>query len=384
MKKHHRIFWFRLFIVLVLVSLASGLGYRFYQEHQRRKNISGAQQVPLVPVETETVKLASRDVVGSFRGVLKPIRETTVSAKVGGTIAEVPFLEGEHVKKDDLVVVIDDEILKITLNEAKARYQKAILLHEDAKRDLKRKKALSEDKIISEEDYIKAEVNAQIAYNEMKTLEADMDRKTKDLEYAIVKAPFDGIISEINVDNGETVFQATKLFSIMDVSSLKIHFYATDIEIPAFHIGLPLTFSVDAYPDKYFVSKVVSIDPGADDDYLNFKITSLYVNDDRNNTLLPGMVVRVQARLGRIENVFFVPADVVFQSQSGAFLFVIDGDVAQQVYVTVDRQIKDESVITSGLQNGDAVVVTGYASLQNGSRVRLINQFDNDSKLLGN
>ena len=381
MKKHHRIFWFRLFIIITLVSLGSGLGYRVYQEAQRKKNISAVQAIPPVPVEVEKAQYNSRDIVGSFRGVLKPIREATVSAKVGGTIKEVHFMEGEHVKKDDVVVVIDDEILKITLDEADARYQKAVLLYEDAQRDLRRKKTLSQDKIISEEDYLKAEVNAQIAYNEMKTLEADKARKTKDLEYAVVKVPFDGIISQVNVDQGETVFQATKLFSIIDISSLKIHFYATDIEIPAFHIGLPLTFSVDAYPNTFFVSKVVSIDPGSDDDYLNFRITSLYVNDDPANILLPGMVVRIQARLGRIENAFFIPADVVFQSQSGAFVFVLDGTVARQVYVTVDRQIKDELVVTSGLTEGDQVVVTGYASLQNGSTVRCISNADNDSQI---
>jgi membrane fusion protein (multidrug efflux system) len=363
---------------MVIATLGGALGYRYYQTAERRKNMVDVQIIPPVPVETAAVRRESRYIVGSFRGVIKPVRETTVSAKVGGTIGKVYFFEGDRVKKDEIVAVIEDEILKIALDEANARYNKSVLFYEDAKRDLKRKEELSKDKIISEEDFLKAELNAQIAFNEMKTLEADKERKIKDLEYAVVKAPFDGIISRIDIDEGETVFQATKLFSIMDISRLKIHFYVTDIEIPAFHIGLPLTFTVDAYPDKQFVSKVGSIDPGSDEDYLNFRITSIYVND--NAMLLPGMVIRIQARLGRIEDAFFVPADVVFQSVEGAFLFVVEDNIARQRYIALDRQIEDELVVTSGLQEGDAVIVTGYTTLQNGSSVLVVNISDNDSR----
>lgn len=372
MRKKRRILWFRFFLFVVLIGIGGGLLYRYYEVMQRKKGAVMVQEIPPVPVEVREARRTSQDIIGEFRGVLKPIRETTVSARVGGMIDKVFFMEGDHVKKDETIVVIDDEILSISLDEAKARYQKAVILYEDAQRDLKRKKELSKEKIISEEDYIKAEVNAQIAFNEMKTLEAEMERRSKDVEYATVTAPFDGIISRINVDEGETVFQATTLFSILDVSRLKIHFYVTDIEIPAFRVGLPLTFTVDAYPDENFMSKVVSIDPGSDEDYLNFRITSLYDNDDPETLLLPGMVVRIQARLGRIEDQFFMPADVVFLSEEGSFLFVIDDSTAHKVFVAVDRQIGNEIAVTSGLQEGDRVVVTGHSSLQNGTKVRLV------------
>ena len=88
------------------------------------------------------------------------------------------------------------------------------------------------------------------------------------------------------------------------------------------------------------------------------------------------MVVRIQAKLGEIKDSFFVPIDIVFQTEEGAFVFIVKDNKAEMVYVSLDRQLKDEIVITSGLQPADQVVITGYSSLQNGSEVKIINKFD--------
>ena len=376
MKKRRRILFFRLFVLIVSISIISILAFRYWQVYKRKTTEKTSQKVPPIPVEVLKIQKENKDIIDSFRGALKPIRESMVSARVGGTIKNVFFMEGDHVKKDDILVIIDDELLQISVDEANARYEKAEFVYKDALRDLSRQEKLAKDNIVSEEDLLDAELNSQIAFNEMRSLEADMLRKKKNLEYATVTAPFDGIVSELNVDEGETVFQATPLFSILDISKLKIHFFASDIEIPAFRIGLPLSFTVDAYPGETFISKIVSIDPGADDIYLNFKITSLYNNHDSKIELLPGMVVRIQAKIGEIKNVFFVPADIVFQTEEGAFVFIAQDNKAELVYVSLDRQIKDEIVITSGLNPADKVVVTGYSSLQNGSELKIINEFE--------
>ncbi|MCD6460204.1 efflux RND transporter periplasmic adaptor subunit [bacterium] len=376
MKKKKRILFFRLFVSIISISIISVLALRYWQVYKRKTTQKAVQQVPPVPVEVLEIQKQSKDIIDSFRGVLKPIRESAVSARVGGTIKKVFFMEGDHVKKDDTLLIIDDELLRIDVDEAAARYQKAVLVHKDALRNLSRQQKLAKDNIVSEEELADAELKAQIANNEMNSFEADMARKKKKLEYATVKAPFDGIISQLSVDDGETVFPATPLLSILDILKLKIQFFVTDIEIPAFKIGLPLSFTVDAYPNENFISKIVSIDPGADEVYLNFKITSLYNNYANEKKLLPGMVVRIQAKLGEIKDSFFVPIDIVFQTEEGAFVFIVKDNKAEMVYVSLDRQLKDEIVITSGLQPADQVVITGYSSLQNGSEVKIINKFD--------
>ena len=375
MKKKKRILFFRLFFTVVSIAIISALAFRYWQAYKRKTTQKSIQKIPPIPVEVLDTQKQNKDIIDSFRGVLKPIRESIVSAQVGGTIEKVFFIEGDHVKKDDIVLIIDDELLQIAVDEATARYEKATLVHKDALRDLARQQKLAQDNIVSQEDLLDAELDAQIAFSEMRSLEADMLRKKKNLDYATVKAPFDGIISRLNVDEGETVFQATSLFYILDISKLKIHFFSSDIEIPAFKVGMPLSFTVDAYPGESFISKIVSIDPGADEVYLNFKITSLYDNYANGRKLMPGMIVRIQAKIGEIQDSFFVPADIVFQTEEGAFIFIVKDNKSEMVYVSLDRQIKDEFVITSGLEPSDKVVVTGYSSLQNGADVKVINEF---------
>lgn len=386
MEKAKKIFWFRVFILTVLPLLMISLGYRYWESYKRKTTHKIVKDVLPVPVEVISVKKASREIVGVFRGILKPARDTLVSAKVSGTMEKLYVVdEGEHVKKNQTIMLIDDELLVIALDEASARYEKAKVIYDDAKRDLKQKEKLRKDNIVSQDDLIRAQVNLKITLNEKKTLEADMRRKQKNLNDATVKVPFDGIISELLVDEGETVFTATPLFKVMDVSELKIHFFTTDIELPSFKIGLPLSFTVDAYPGREFISKVVSIDPEADKDYLNFDIVARYDNTETENYLHPGMVVRISAKLGMIDEAFFVPADVVFRSEEGDFLFVLKGKRAELVYVTIQQQIKDEIAVSSGLKEGDQVVVTGYSTLQNGSRVELVqfNKKINDNSETG-
>ncbi len=373
MEKAKKIFWFRLFILTVLPLLMISLGYRYWESYKRKAMHEIVKDALPIPVEVISAKKASRDIVGVFRGILKPARDTLVSAKVSGTMEKLYVVdEGEHVKKNQNIMLIDDELLVIALDEASARYEKAKVIYDDAKRDLKQKEKLRHDNIVSQDDLIRAQVNLKITLNEKKTLEADMRRKQRNLNDATVKAPFDGVISALLVDEGETVFTASPLFKIMDVSELKIHFFTTDIELPSFKIGLPLSFTVDAYPNKRFISKIISINPEADKEYLNFDIVARYDNTGLENYLHPGMIVRISAKLGIVDEAFFVPADVVFRSEEGDFLFVVNDNRAELVYVTIQQQIKDEIAILSGLKEGDQVIVTGYSSLQNGSRIELV------------
>ncbi|RJP59918.1 MAG: efflux RND transporter periplasmic adaptor subunit [Candidatus Auribacter fodinae] len=378
MKRNKKKFLLILFILFVSISLVSMLAIRFKQEMHRKMLSGNIKELPPVPVEIMQVSLQKRDIIGTFRGVIKPYKDATVSAKVSGTIQTINFIEGDRVKQGDIVTVIEDELLQISREEAFARYEKARVLHEDAVSDFERQQKLRKENIISEDDLLQAEVNVKIAFNEMKTLEADMKRKQKNVDDATVKAPFEGVISKIYIDEGETVFQATQLFEIIDISRLKIHFYITDVELPAFFIGLPVSFVVDAYPDKEFISSIVSIDPGSDDDYLNFRVISLYNNTEQGVMLLPGMVIRIYAKLGEVNNMYFVPSDVVLKSEEGYHVFVLKDDKARLTYVHVSQQVRDETAISSGLSEGDKVIVTGYSSLQNGSSVIVV---DNESSL---
>lgn len=348
-----------------------------YQKRMAMKNAHIIQEAPPVPVEVMSIIRQTRNVVGEFRGIIKPVKDAAISSKVLGTITSIEIIEGQEVKKNDIVMRIDDELLGYSLDMAKANYEKSKVMYEDAVRNEKKQKRLSENNIISEDDLIKAEVEVKKTYNEMLILEADMKSKQRNFNDTVITAPFDGIVAELYVEEGETVFQQAQLFALLDIYILEVVFFCSDVELPSFKIGLPLSFTVDAYPGQQFESSIVSIDPRTDDEYLNFRIISHYVNNNPAVKLFPGMIARISTRLGEIQNTIFVPVDIVMKSENGAYLFIVKDGVAHQTYVTVGKQIKDEYIITSGIEEGDRVLVTGYRTVKNGSKITVVKSSGN-------
>ena len=220
-----------------------------------------------------TVELASVDVakvaprnVGSevrISGSLTPIRRTSLTARVAGTIVELPVQIGDIVRKGDLLVRFDTEGLNSALTARSAEVEAINAQLELAKNVLQRNISLQDRGASSEA--VRLEANAQVLnlkaqLRSKQALVADAMRALNDAE---VHAEFDGVIEARPVEQGQTVPVNGELLTVVDPKRMEVDAGVPTSRIPRVRIGQPVELSVEGFQDRKFTGEVTRIAPTA-------------------------------------------------------------------------------------------------------------------------
>lgn len=328
---------------------------------QRRVETAESTQAPVRPVLV--AKVISKDVPVYLDeiGTCAAYETVQVQAQVSGKILARHFQDGADVKKGDLLFTIDPAPYQAAVDQAKAQ---AALDQVTAKRqaDLRAKG------VNAPQDYDIAVANAQKS-------QAAAEAAQVNLDYCYIKSPINGRVGLRNVDIGNVVGPASApLVTIMGLDPIYTDFTVaeTDLALVRKYLG-GANVKVQTYsPDEkiparmgelYFIDNAVQ--PGAG----TVKARAVTANPDR--ALWPSEFVRVRFILDTIKGARLVPSQAVQISQSGPFVFVLKADntVDLRRVKPGQRQDGDLSVIESGVQPDETVVVTGQLALAPGTKV---------------
>jgi RND family efflux transporter MFP subunit len=304
----------------------------------------------------------------SFPAIVDAIRKAEISFRVSGKLNSIKVKEGDQVKKDQLLATLDPTDFKITLKDREASYQ-------TAKANYERAKELVDKGAISRVDHD----NIRAKYH---SAEAALKEARQNLEYTRLKANFDGYIAKRHVENFEEVKASQSIFSLEDVSSLKLI-----IDVPEnLMIQLKrkpggeqrkLSAHFDRIPDKVFDLKVLEAATKADADSNTFKVT-LTMPKDPDYNILPGMTATVTAELFPEEsasnNSFVIPSDaVVANNDKQPVVWVVDEKTMTVHPQTVTTGLlANDTIQVTGLKPGERVVTAGAAFLRDGMKVTLL------------
>ena len=342
-----------LFVVLAAFAVARTL--------QRGVQSAKATQPPVRPVLV--AKVISKDVPLYLDeiGTCAAYETVQVQAQVVGKIMQRHFQDGAEVKKGDLLFTIDPAPYQAALDQAKA--QSAL-----DQVTLKRQADLRSRNVIAPQDYDTAVANAQKSQAAAEAAQVNVD-------YCYIKSPINGRIGLRNVDIGNLVGPATgSLVAIQGLDPIYTDFTVaeTDLALVRRYLGGPNvkveTWSPDGKipprtGDLYFIDNAVQ--PGSG----TVKVRAVTPNPDR--ALWPSEFVRVRFILDNIKDARLVPSQAVQISQSGPFVFVLrpDNTVDLRPVKPGQPQDGDLSVIVSGVEPGETVVVTGQLALAPGAKV---------------
>lgn len=255
--------------LFLLLSLAGG-GYYLYSsgiaEELRQKFQPGAK-----PTTVRTMIVRRGDLVRtvSTPGQVEPKTKVEISAQVSARIIALPFREGQDVASGDVVVRLDGRDLAALLDSAKAmlrseeaRLEGARAAYTNAQTELGRRRELFSSKDISRADLDQAEVEFRRAESSLRVAEHAIDiaranilRAEKDLENTIIRAPFDGVITKLNAEVGETVVVGTLnnpgsvIMEIADLSVMLLKARVDEANIAPVRLGQRARVYVNAYPD---------------------------------------------------------------------------------------------------------------------------------------
>jgi membrane fusion protein, multidrug efflux system len=343
---------------IVFALLVIFFGWRAYVQN---KKTAKANQPPVRPVLV--AKVATKDVPIYLDeiGTCAAYETVQIQAQVNGIITSRNFQDGADVKKGDLLFTIDPRPYQAALDQAKAQ---AVL----DQITLKRQQELRARNVVSPQDLDTAQANAHKS-------EAGAEAAQVNLDYCFIKSPINGRVGLRNVDVGNLVAPGSApLVTIQGLDPIYTDFTVaeTDLGFVRKYLGGPNikveTRAADGsvpprIGDLYFIDNAVQPGSGT--------VKARAVTPNPDHALWPMQFVRVRFILDQLPEAKLVPSQAVQISQSGPFVFVLKSDdtVELRKVKPGQRQDGDLTVIESGLQPDEKVVVTGQLALAPGMRV---------------
>jgi RND family efflux transporter MFP subunit len=352
------------------------------------------------PIEVRTTKVtrmfASRALTTlNASGYVVAQRKAAVASKATGRLEHLYVEEGKVVKQLDILASLENQDLKATLEEARANVKVAQANFDNAQAELQdatlnynRQKALRETGSVSMQSFDVAEARHRKAIAGIASTLHAVDRSKAsvrvaevNLEYSLIRAPFDGVILTKNADEGEIVapFGAAvnakaAVATMADLASLMVEVDVAEASLEKVRVGGAAEIRLDAFPRDRFPGTVHMIVPTADRSKATVLTKVKFTRPDPR--VLPEMSAKVgflSRPLKGDEDMPFlgIPLSALRKAGNQDIVFRLNNAVVQSAPVRVGRNWDDTAEILSGLAEGDTVVLNPDVSLRGGRRVNV-------------
>jgi HlyD family secretion protein len=333
-----------------------------------------------VPVDVAIVERGTVEstVTNSRAGTVKARRRAKLSPQEGGRVVALPKRKGDQVHAGDVLLQLDTSVADARLDLAKreresatAEASRACFSAERAARELERNKALAAKGIVSTDlldqmDMAARTANAacDAARASEKRAEAAVEVAERQLDYMTLRAPFDGVIAELQIEVGEwstpspPVIQVPAVIDVIDTSSIYVSAPMDEVDSARLKPGQVARVAVDAYPNQRFPGHVVRVGKYVLDVEEQNRTVEIEVELDDAAfaaTLLPGTSADVEVVLETHENVLRIPSSALL---SGDKVLRLEGRTLVERPVQLGLKNWDVTEITSGLAEGDRVVTS--------------------------
>jgi HlyD family secretion protein len=377
----------RIILIVLGAVLLSLAGLYLWGPLQPAQEIATAVVARLYPAQAYTVLNASGYVVAQ--------RKAAVSSKSTGRLAYLGVEEGSRVKKGQIIATLENEDLMAARNQAVAQVKQAEadlgtaqaeLV--DARLQYRRYKTLVAQDLVPRQDfdtavarYDKAKAGVAAAQARIKVARAGLANAQASLDYSYIRSPFDGVVTTKYADVGEVVapFGAAAnaraaVVTMADLNSLMVEVDVAESNLDKVHLGQPCEISLDAIPDRRFAGEVHMIVPTADRTKATVLTKVKFLETD--DRILPEMSAKVAflskpMKAGERQPHLIIPKTALVTRQGRSYSFLVTGNRAKLVPITLGVPLNDLVEIKSGLKEGDRVVLNPPASLKDGSRVRV-------------
>jgi RND family efflux transporter MFP subunit len=338
---------------------------------------------PIRPVKAIQVKDSTpNDNQIIFPGTLRAFKRADLSFRIDGIVMIRDIFVGQRAKKGDILIQLDPREYEIAWNKAKGKVESLQAQLNFADRDYQRMKKIYENDpgaiSVSLVDR-KRETYNQLKAELMITL-SDLDKAIDDLNYTSLRAPFDGIIAAIYVENHEQVHAKQPAIRFIDTAEREM-----EINVPEKYIntlikeGINLDFKVylDAFPKQVFLASIKEIGTEASSTTQTYPVTLAFKWVPIELSLLAGMsgkavLQRPQPRFGM--TTFKVPRSAIFTDNlKHTYVWVINPE-SQTVHKKAVRLEENDTgnfaIIQEGIVNGDWIITGGTPFLSEGQKVK--------------
>lgn len=319
-----------------------------------------------VPVSVADIKPRSIEKTINTTGTLNATKKTTLSTETSGKYKLMtnpkthrPFALGDVVENGQTIIQLED-----------AEYENGIgfdskkLNLEITEQTMKKQQSLFEKGGVTQLDYRNSEVsytNAKYSFENAKLQLAKLK----------VRAPFRGVITDLpTFTNGTQVNSGTAVVSLMDYSTMTLEVNLPEKYINEVTVDQAVRIMNYTLPNDTLTGAVKELSPAISTETRTFEGVVQVANPDLK--LRPGMFAKADIVLARKDSVVVIPKDVIISGQRGKTVFVVDNGTANEKRISIGYENQHEAEITSGLQMNDRLVIKGFETLKNRSKVKIV------------
>ena len=263
----------------------------------------------LVPVETRDIVLSAE-----AAGTIEPVTTIEVKSKASGEIIEIAVETGDRVVRGDLLVRVDQRVARNALTQAEADLEVSEAQLDNSRAQFERSEALHVTQYISDEEYETARLTFANARASLVRSQRNLEDARISFEDTEVRAPAAGIVLSRSVEVGSVIQSASQnvsggsvLLRMADLDTVQVRTLVDETDIGKLSAGLPVTITVDAYPDRDFTGSVLKIEPEALEQQNVVMFPVLVRIGNQEGQLRSGMSCEVEIHLGSREGVLAVP-----------------------------------------------------------------------------
>ncbi|WP_048615400.1 efflux RND transporter periplasmic adaptor subunit [Vibrio coralliirubri] len=358
-----------LFILLSFV-----FGFHYVKGEMIKEKVANFK-LPAISVTTEKVNQDTWDKSLKVIGNIHSNQSIDVTSQMSGQVKEILFTSGQQVNKGDVLVKLDDALLKSNYKSQQSKVELARV-------ELMRNKLLLRNNSVSKNsvDKLQAQFNAE---------GAKLEYIATQIDYMKVKAPFSGSVGIRNIDVGDFINSSTAIVELEDKSKQYVDFSIPELYLHDVKVGQDLQFYSEATNDEVFHGTISAIEPSSDSNTHNIELRAMA---NQAVPLEAGMYVDATLITSESDTIVAVPSVAISYTLYGNTVFVLDTSTKKASehtskdaspfyeYKVVQRTVEVGPKqggyvgVVSGLKAGDVVVTSNQHQLKNGGWVLVNNQ----------
>jgi RND family efflux transporter MFP subunit len=325
------------------------------------------------PLESNAVLTASGYVVAQ--------RKASVASKATGRLIYLGVVEGDAVKKGQIIARLEDSDVKAALEQAKANLQLNEASLQDAKSTYERQEKLYALGGTPKSDLDAAEANYKRVLASISVAKAVVQGAEVALENTLIRAPFDGTVLTKDADVGEIVSplgasstSRAAVVTMADMSSLQVEADVSESNIEKIKSGQDCEITLDAYPDYRYAGYVAKIVPTADRSKATVLVKVAFRKYD--SKVLPEMSAKVLFLNKKVDEkslsekaILVVPYTAIRKSDQKEYVYRVKDGRVYEVEIKTGRTVGDYTEVISGVEEGDRVIQKITPDIKDGTKV---------------
>ena len=341
-----------------------------------------------VSLQTTVVERGELTETVTATGTVESVTQVDVGTQVTGIIDKLLVDYNSIVKKGELIAEIEKTMLESDLRSAEANVESARLTYEYNLTNYKRDKALHDKQLISDYEFQTSAKDLEVSKTSYDKAKADRVRAAKNLNYAEIYSPIDGIVISRDVEVGQTVvsnMSVANLYTIADLDHMQVIGDVDEADIGQVKVGQPVTFSVDAYSDQLFEGVVtqVRLNPTTTNNVVTYEVVVSAENPEHK--LIPGLTANLTIYVMRSNNILLLSNKAFTFTPQGnpddkktpqpvndgksirlddnqKLVWLVKGNTLVPTAVTTGQSNGIKTEIISGLKEGD-IVAEDYSTM---------------------